>query len=75
MTYPKLNERLIYTAYTKHQWPEVQQWCNDNIGPWNETWYKLGEDPAAAVFDPDYRSTYFFKTEQDQLLFMLRWGT
>ena len=74
MNYPKFNEELKYTAYTTHPWQEVQQWCHDNVGPWNEKWYKLGEDPAAQIFNPGYRSTYFFTTEQDQLMFILRWS-
>jgi len=75
MNYPQFNVELKYSATTPHPYPDVENWCVENIGPWNETWYKLGADPAASIFDPDYRSTYFFKTEQDQLLFMLRWGS
>ena len=74
MNTPQFNEELKYVAYTKHSWVDVQPWLNDNIGPWNESWYKLGEDSAAQVIDPEYRSTYYFKTEQHQLLFKLRWS-
>ena len=74
MTYPKFNLDLKYPAYTKHPYSEVQPWCASNIGPWNDTWYKLGDDPAAKAFDKDYRSTYFFKNEQDRTMFLLRWA-
>ena len=73
MTYPKFNEQLTHVAYTTHPWPEVEDWCNTNIGQWNEEWYKLGEDIAAQIFNPEYRSTYFFRTEEQALMFTLRW--
>jgi hypothetical protein len=75
MTYPVFNTELNLPAYTSHNWTEVQQWCNDNIGPWNESWYKLGMDPAVGIFsDVKYRDTYLFKNEHDRLLFILRWS-
>jgi hypothetical protein len=74
VNYPKFNEDLRYPAYTRHPWPEVEEWCNDNIGPWNQEWYKLGEDAAAMVFDAGYRSTYFFRTEEQAIIFTLRWA-
>lgn len=74
MNYPRFNEELKYPAYTKHDYIIVQEWCNNHIGLWNEFWYKLGDDIAAKAFDPEYTSTYFFKTKQHQLLFKLRWS-
>jgi hypothetical protein len=75
MSYPNLHERLKFSAYTTHEWPEVDQWCNNNIGLWNETWYKLGMDPMAGIVEGiETRSTYLFKNEHDRLLFILRWS-
>ena len=74
MNYPKFNESLTHVAYTKHPYPDVEDWCKKNIGVWNEEWYKLGEDPLGLVFDPGYRSTYLFRTEQQVLMFNLRWA-
>jgi hypothetical protein len=75
VSYPKFNERLKFPAYTTHEWWEVDQWCNDNVGAWNESWYKLGIDPAVEIFvDIETRSTYLFKNEHDRLLFILRWS-
>ena len=75
MTYPVFNEQLKLPAHTTEHWTEVDQWCNDNIGAWNESWYKLGIDPAAEIFaDIKTRSTYLFKNEHDRLLFILRWS-
>lgn len=75
MTYPVFNEELKLPAYTTENWIEVDQWCNDNIGAWNESWYKLGMDPTLGIFvDNGYRNTYLFKNEHDRLLFILRWS-
>jgi len=65
---------LIYKGYTTEAWPEVVAWCEKNIGEWNVDWYKLGEDIAAQIVFPDYRSTYLFRTEKQLLAFKLRWS-
>jgi hypothetical protein len=65
---------LIYTGYTTEAWPEVVDWCEKNIGEWNQDWYKLGEDAAAQIVFPDYRGTYLFRTEQQLLAFTLKWS-
>jgi hypothetical protein len=75
MPYPRFNKELKYKATTLHAWPYVEIWCVENIGSWNIDWYKMGIDPADSIFNPDYRTIYFFKTEQQALLFMLRWGS
>ena len=62
-----------YVEYTSHPWPEVCAWCEQNIGEFDQDWYKLGEDIAAQSIMTDYKSTYLFKREQDVLLFRLRW--
>jgi hypothetical protein len=75
VNYPVFNTELNLPAYTTEFWWEVDQWCNDNIGPWNVSWYKLGIDPAAEIVaDVKARSTYLFKNEHDRLLFILRWS-
>jgi hypothetical protein len=72
---PLTNLLLKYPAYTSHHWSDVEEWCDANIGPWNETWCKVGLDSESFIItDPHYRTTYYFKTEKDQLLFTLRWG-
>lgn len=70
----KPHPSLKYTAYTSHPWPAVQDWCERNIGEWNVEWYKLGEDAAAQVFNPGYKSTYLFRTEEQSIMFNLRWA-
>lgn len=69
-----MNSDLTHVAYTLHPYPDVQDWCEENIGEFDVEWYKLGED-IAGLFDPEYRSTYYFRTEQQALMFTLRWGS
>lgn len=64
---------LVYAGYTTEAYPEVERWCWDNIGEWNQEWAKLCDDITAMAIIPDYRSTYYFRTEQ-QLAFTLRWS-
>jgi len=69
-----MNPDLIYEATTEEAYPEVEAWCLANVGEWNEAWVRERHDIAAEVIG--YRKQkYFFKTEQDQLMFMLRWGS
>lgn len=62
-----------HVCYTSHPWPEVVEWCEQNIGKYDRDWFKLGEDPAAMSIYTDYKSTYLFRKEQDAVLFKLRW--
>jgi len=62
-----------YVCYTSHPYPEVQAWCEANIGVFDQDWYKLGEDIAAQSILSDYKSTYMFRDEHHAVLFMLRW--
>jgi hypothetical protein len=69
-----MNPLLKYPAHTSHHYIDVEEWCDANIGPWNETWCKEGPDLSGLIFHPDYRTTYYFTTEKDQLMFTLRWS-
>ena len=63
-----------YICYTSHPYPEVQAWCETNIGVFDQEWYKLGEDIAAQSIYTDYKSTYMFRNERHAVLFKLRWS-
>jgi hypothetical protein len=64
----------LYTCYTNDPYPEVQEWCEHNIGEFGQDWYKLGEDIMAMSMNPStYKSTYMFKDGKHAVLFMLRW--
>ena len=62
-----------YICYTSHPWPEVCDWCKENIGEFDQEWYKLGEDIAAQGIYSDYKSTYMFRDERHVVLFRLKW--
>ena len=63
-----------YVCYTSHPYPEVCEWCEQNIGEFDQTWYKLGEDILAQSILTDYKSTYMFRRESDAVMFELRWA-
>ena len=68
-----MNPKLIYSATTLYPYIEVEQWCLDNIGEWNETWYKLGQDPMASLTG-DISNQYYFTDEKSAILFKLKWS-
>ena len=65
---------LPYTGDTTQAYPEVENWCVNYIGDWGEEWAKLGDDVTAQIVFPNYCSTYYFRTEQQLLMFELRWA-
>ena len=69
-----MNSILIYEATTEEAYPEVEAWCTANVGKWNEAWVRERHDIAAVLGDGWRKQKYFFKTEQDRTMFMLRWG-
>ena len=68
-----MNPKLIYPATTLHPYIEVEEWCLENIGEWNVTWYKLGQDPLADLIG-DMTSQYYFTDEKSAILFKLKWS-
>jgi hypothetical protein len=69
-----MNPLLIYEATTEEAYPEVEAWCIDHVGEWNEDWFRLRHDIAAVLGSGNHKQHYFFKTEQDCTMFMLRWS-
>lgn len=57
----------------RDDWPDMQQWCQENIGEFDRDWYKLGIDPMA-VFIGGAETTWYFKQEKHAVLFLLRWA-
>ena len=62
-----------HVCYTGAYWPDVVAWCEQNIGEFDQDWYKLGEDIMAQSIYTDYKSTYMFRDERHAVLFKLRW--
>jgi hypothetical protein len=69
-----MNPLLIYETTTEEAYPEVEAWCIANVGEWNEAWVRERHDIAAVLGGEGRKQRYFFKTEQDRTMFMLRWG-
>ena len=70
-----MNQNLIHkvTIYND-EWHLAQEWCEQNIGEFNDTWYKLGIDPVSSLFYDKVESVWYFKNESDAVLFKLRWA-
>ena len=69
-----MNPILVYEATTDEAYPEVEAWCLENIGDWNEDWVRIRHDIAAVLGAGDRKQRYFFRTEQDKTMFILRWS-
>lgn len=54
-----------------HYWYLAQQWCETNVGVFDQDWYKLGINHVA---HGKIRSTWLFRREQDAVAFALRWS-
>jgi hypothetical protein len=61
-----INERFQISTKVSHSkysnFAEIHDWCDKHFGPQNEGWILKGPN------------VYGFKTEQDKLLFALRWA-
>ena len=55
-------------------WYLAQQWCETNVGVFDQDWYKLGIDIADYFAHGKIRSTWLFRREQDAVAFALRWS-
>ena len=69
-----MNPKIIHDAYTEHHYPEVEAWCRENIGLCNEDWYRVPLDLAEIILSGSGKTRYFFKTERDKIMFILRWS-
>ena len=73
-----MNPTLVYVGTTGHDHAVVSAWCAENFGEFNVGWYRMGSDPMALLLaefenQPRPRDTYYFATEEDLALFLLRW--
>ena len=68
-----MNPNLIYTATTVHPYIDVDEWCLENIGEWNITWYKVPQDIAQVILGNN-KSQYYFADERSAILFKLKWS-
>ena len=67
------NPDLVYPAETMAAYPEVCDWCTDNIGQWNRHWWRDYPDIASRIehATPD---RYWFADESHAVAFTLKWS-
>jgi hypothetical protein len=66
-------EWKYHISIVNPDWHLAEVWCIDNIGPFGENWYKLGMD-IAHLIDLQWHTEWYFKKEQDYVLFSLVWA-
>jgi len=66
------HEVIIYND----DWHQAQTWCEENIGQFNDTWYKLGIDPMGMMQPPGSKTKtiWYFAQEKDAVMFKLKWS-
>ena len=73
-SYYDINPLLVYVAYSRADWSDTTPWLEENVGEFNETWYKLGRD-AIMFLSPNWRGDeYLFLRDEDRALFILKWS-
>ena len=57
-------------------WYLAQQWCETNVGVFDQDWYKLDilKMLPGITSHGKIRSTWLFRREQDAVAFALRWA-
>jgi hypothetical protein len=70
-----MNPALTYTVTSRHSWPDLELWCQFNIGEWNRDWYRVHADMAEYIENENnVLETYHFRTSEQATLFALRWS-
>ena len=73
-----MNPKLIHKVIIQNDhWHEAAAWCDQHIGEFNDTWYKLGIDPLEMMMRPTGAKTqtvWYFRNEKDALMFKLKWA-
>jgi len=70
----EINPALIHVVYSRADWADTVSWLEDNVGQFNETWYKLGQDLVYGVIVGWPGDEYRFLRESDAAWFKLRWA-
>ena len=60
----------------REDWDDIQTWCKETLGEFDDTWYKLGIDPVDSIFNQDRETetVWYFRYEKDAMIFKLRWS-
>jgi len=70
------NPELTVPVKTYAHYTECEPWCICNIGEWNAAWWRDFPDMAMSVAlgQVPQPETYWFTSEQDALMFRLRFS-
>lgn len=69
-----IETKFPYECRTTWTWTEVADWCEANIGAYNQEWFRYGSDIAMGIDGEPIIDRYRFRTEQQAILFRLRWS-
>ena len=68
------DEKYPYRVLVRGKdYTEIASWCEANFGEFDNRWYKLGIDPAEYLRDPTSPTEWRFCSQEDAVLFSLRW--
>lgn len=56
-----------------NDWYPMQEWCEHNVGAFNQDWYKLGVDLAEVLDTGMTRTVWYFRRQCDAVAFVLKW--
>ena len=75
MNWDSEEQRFPWEGRTYHHYSEVEPWLKENIGEFDQEWYRYGTDIAQGIVAgaPLY-DYYRFRDEQAAVLFQLRWS-
>jgi hypothetical protein len=66
--------KFLYKATTTSSMDQVVPWCEQQLGTFDQAWYRLGRDPAADLMYPLGPDIYWFDNKKYHMWFTLRWS-
>ena len=70
-----MNPDLRYQVIIhNNNWHLAEDWCVQNVGAFDQDWYKLGIDPMNSMFNRRTESVWYFRSEKDAVIFKLKWS-
>jgi hypothetical protein len=69
-----IESRFPYECRTPHPHDEVEAWCEEHFGSFDDRWYRYGTDIAQGLWNSPIVDYYRFREEQDAVLFQLKWS-
>ncbi len=70
-----IEDRFPWECRTLARHWEVEPWCQEHVGEFDDRWYRYGTDIAQGIVaGVNFYDYYRFQNEKDAILFQLRWG-